>query len=33
MNPGGPGASGGAFACTTEQTVLGEGARWDARRD
>jgi sugar lactone lactonase YvrE len=24
---------GGAVACTTEQTVLGEGARWDARRD
>ena len=22
----------GAVACTTEQTVLGEGARWDARR-
>jgi sugar lactone lactonase YvrE len=22
-----------AVACTTEQTVLGEGARWDARRD
>ncbi len=21
-----------AFACTTEQTVLGEGVRWDARR-
>jgi len=26
--PGGP-----AVACTTEQTLLGEGARWDARRD
>jgi sugar lactone lactonase YvrE len=26
----GPGA---AVACTTEQVVLGEGARWDARRD
>ena len=23
----------GAVACTTEQAVLGEGARWDARRD
>ena len=22
-----------AIACTTEQTLLGEGARWDARRD
>jgi len=22
-----------AVACTTEQTMLGEGARWDARRD
>ena len=22
----------GAVACTTEQTVLGEGVRWDARR-
>ena len=22
----------GAIACTTEQTLLGEGARWDARR-
>lgn len=22
-----------AMACTTEQTLLGEGARWDARRD
>ncbi len=21
------------MACTTEQTLLGEGARWDARRD
>jgi sugar lactone lactonase YvrE len=28
-----PDAPGGAVACTTEQTVLGEGARWDARRD
>ena len=25
--------SGEAVACTTEQTLLGEGARWDARRD
>ncbi len=25
--------TGDAVACTTEQTVLGEGARWDARRD
>ena len=25
--------SDGAVACTTRQTVLGEGARWDARRD
>ena len=33
MDHGGPGVSGGAVACTTEQTVLGEGARWDARRD
>ncbi len=24
---------GSALACTTEQTLLGEGARWDARRD
>ena len=24
--------AGGAIACTTEQTLLGEGARWDARR-
>jgi sugar lactone lactonase YvrE len=23
----------GAIACTTEQSILGEGARWDARRD
>ena len=28
-----PGAPGSAVACTTEQTVLGEGVRWDARRD
>ena len=33
MDHGAPGASGGAVACTTEQAVLGEGARWDARRD
>lgn len=26
-------AHGEAVACTTEQTVLGEGTRWDARRD
>jgi sugar lactone lactonase YvrE len=25
--------TGEAVACTTEQTLLGEGARWDARRD
>lgn len=28
-----PHQQGAAVACTTEQTVLGEGARWDARRD
>ncbi len=28
-----PRAHGAAVACTTEQTILGEGARWDARRD
>ena len=33
MDHGGPGASGAAVACTAEQTLLGEGARWDARRD
>ncbi len=27
-----PRAHGAAVACTTEQTLLGEGARWDARR-
>ena len=27
-----PGAPGSAVACTTAQTVLGEGVRWDARR-
>ena len=27
-----PGAQSAAVACTTEQTLLGEGARWDARR-
>jgi len=26
------GGDGGAVACTAEQTVLGEGVRWDARR-
>jgi sugar lactone lactonase YvrE len=26
------GANGAALSCTTEQTVLGEGVRWDARR-
>ncbi len=30
--PGEPGACGPAVACTSEQTLLGEGARWDARR-
>jgi sugar lactone lactonase YvrE len=30
--PGGADAHGPAVACTTEQTLLGEGARWDARR-
>jgi sugar lactone lactonase YvrE len=29
---GEPGAYGPAVACTTEQTLLGEGARWDASR-
>ncbi len=29
---GEPGQGGVAVACTTEQTPLGEGARWDARR-
>jgi sugar lactone lactonase YvrE len=28
--PGGPGS---AVVCTVQQTVLGEGVRWDARRD
>lgn len=28
-----PEQQGAAVACTTEQTMLGEGARWDARRD
>ena len=27
------GADGAAMACTAEQTVLGEGVRWDGRRD
>jgi len=26
-------ASGSAIACTVEQTLLGEGVRWDTRRD
>ena len=26
------GGDGAAVACTAEQTVLGEGVRWDARR-
>ncbi len=30
---GEPERDGGAVACTTEQTQLGEGVRWDARRD
>ena len=29
---GNPGPDRGAVACTTEQTLLGEGVRWDARR-
>jgi sugar lactone lactonase YvrE len=29
---GEPAVVGGAVACTTEQTQLGEGVRWDARR-
>ena len=28
-----PEQSGGAVLCSTEQTQLGEGIRWDARRD
>jgi sugar lactone lactonase YvrE len=28
-----PHQHGAAVACTTEQTMLGEGARWDVRRD
>jgi sugar lactone lactonase YvrE len=28
-----PDAAGGAVPCTSEQAILGEGARWDARRD
>jgi len=28
-----PERGGVAVACTTEQTELGEGVRWDARRD
>ncbi len=30
---GEPPSSGPPVACTTEQTLLGEGARWDARRE
>ena len=30
---GRPPNSGPPVACTTEQTLLGEGARWDARRE
>ena len=26
-------AAGSAIACTVEQTLLGEGVRWDTRRD
>jgi sugar lactone lactonase YvrE len=33
MEPTDPGAPGAAVACTIEQTLLGEGARWDARRN
>ena len=37
MNPahqaGKPRSSGPPVACTTEQTLLGEGARWDPRRE
>jgi sugar lactone lactonase YvrE len=33
MGPTEPGTSSAAVACTTEQTLLGEGARWDARRN
>ncbi len=32
MTDGGARGTGLAVACTTEQNVLGEGARWDARR-
>jgi sugar lactone lactonase YvrE len=32
MGPTDSPAPGSALACTTEQTLLGEGARWDARR-
>jgi sugar lactone lactonase YvrE len=32
VGPAEPGGSGAAVACTTGQTLLGEGARWDARR-
>ena len=30
--PAEPDAERSAVACTSEQTVLGEGVRWDARR-
>jgi len=33
MSALGSGGHGAAIACTREQNVLGEGARWDARRD
>jgi sugar lactone lactonase YvrE len=32
MGPDKPGPLGDAVRCTSEQTLLGEGARWDARR-
>lgn len=33
MGRGESGPPGAAVVCTSEQTLLGEGARWDARRD
>jgi sugar lactone lactonase YvrE len=33
VRPPEPGTPAAAVACTTEQTLLGEGARWDARRN
>jgi sugar lactone lactonase YvrE len=33
VRPPEPGTPAAALACTTEQTLLGEGARWDARRN